>query len=75
MTVVQPTGEQEERPKWHLLLTNIEWSQDHLRQLRTFEPWKLMFSGMTAGAAFFGAERHKEGPAHRHRPQDRSAKR
>jgi hypothetical protein len=53
--IVLPTAEQEQRAKWDQLLSDIELKQEQLRQLRTFEPWKLAFSGMTAGAAFFAA--------------------
>ena len=53
--IVQPTGEQEQRAKWDRLLIDIELKQEQLRQLRPYEPWKLAFSGMTAGAAFFAA--------------------
>jgi hypothetical protein len=36
-------------------LIDIELKQEQLRQLRPFDPWKLAFSGITAGAAFFPA--------------------
>lgn len=49
-----PTPEQEQRARWDLLLTDIELKQEQLRQLKTFEPWKLAFAG-TAGAALFAA--------------------
>ena len=53
--IVQPTGEQEQRANWDRLLIDIELKQEQLRQLRPYEPWKLAFSGITAGAAFFPA--------------------
>lgn len=53
--ITLPSAEQEQRAKWDLILTDIELKQEQLRQLRSFEPWKLAFSGMTAGAALFAA--------------------
>jgi hypothetical protein len=53
--IATPTPEQEQRAKWDQLLTDIESKQEQVRQLKAYEPWKLAFSGMTAGAALFAA--------------------
>lgn len=50
-----PSDEQLQRAKWDLLLTDIELRTEQLRQLKTFEGWRLVFAGMTAGAALLGA--------------------
>lgn len=50
-----PTPEQEQRAKWDLLLTDLEYRTEQLRQLKTFEPRRLMMTGITTGAAVFGS--------------------
>jgi hypothetical protein len=50
-----PTSEQEQRAAWDLLLLDIETRTEQLRQLKTFEPRKLVLSGITTGAAVFGS--------------------
>ena len=50
-----PTSEQQQRAKWDLLLADIEYRQEQLHQARHYEPWRLAFAGMTAGAALFAA--------------------
>lgn len=60
-----PSGEQEARAKWDLLLADLEYRQDQMRQSRQqieatgqdmrFKPWQVAFAGMTAGAALFAA--------------------
>lgn len=50
-----PTPEQEQRAKWDLLLTDLEYRSEQLRQLKTFEPRRLMMTGITTGAAVFGS--------------------
>jgi len=52
---IAPTPEQQQRAAWDLLLTDIEYRQEQLRQIKTYEPWRLAFAGMTAGAALFAA--------------------
>ena len=36
-----PTAEQEQRAKWDLLLLDLEFRAEQVRQLKRFEPWKL----------------------------------
>lgn len=50
-----PTPEQQQRAKWDLLLLDIETRTEQLRQLKTYEPRKLLLSGITTGAAVFGS--------------------
>ena len=50
-----PTPEQQQRAAWDLLLLDIETRSEQLRQLKTFEPRKLLLSGITTGAAVFGS--------------------
>ena len=50
-----PTDEQKQRAKWDLLLADLEYRQDQLRQSKQYEPWRSAFAGMTAGAALFAA--------------------
>ena len=50
-----PTEEQEQRAKWDLLLLDIEMRSEQVRQLKTYEGLRLMFSGATAAAALIGA--------------------
>ena len=50
-----PTSEQKQRAAWDLLLLDIEMRSEQLRQLKTFEPRKLLLSGITTGAAVFGS--------------------
>jgi hypothetical protein len=45
----------DEQAKWDLLLLDIEHRIEHVRQLQAMSPWRLVFSGLTAGAAIFGA--------------------
>jgi hypothetical protein len=49
-----PTPEQT-RAKWDLLLLDIETRTEQLRQLKTFEPRRLLMAGITTGAAVFGS--------------------
>lgn len=43
-----PTPEQEARAKWDLLLTDLELRQEQLRQLKRYEPMRLLAAMMTA---------------------------
>lgn len=58
--------EETQRKAWDELLLDIEHrteqlrqmkgaSHEKLRQMKTYEPWRLAFAGMTAGAALFAA--------------------
>jgi hypothetical protein len=49
-----PSDEQRQRAKWDLLLVDIEHRTEQVRQLKTYEPWRLIFSGLTTGAAILG---------------------
>jgi hypothetical protein len=53
-TTPLPTSEQEARAEWDLLLIDIEYRIEQLRQIKVFEPRRLMLAGLTAGAAVFG---------------------
>ena len=50
-----PSDEQKQRAKWDLLLADLEYRQEQLRQAKQYEPWRLAFAGMTAGAVLFAA--------------------
>ena len=65
-----PTPEQEQRAKWDLLLLDIEHRTEQLRQmngvdrdlkleqlrqLKTYEPKRLLIQGLTAAAVLMGA--------------------
>ena len=50
-----PTEEQRQRAKWDLLLTDIEYRQEQLRQIKTYEPKRLVIQGVTAAAVLMGA--------------------
>ena len=50
-----PTSEQQQRAAWDLLLLDIETRTEQLRQLKTFEPRRLMIQGLTAGGVLMGA--------------------
>ena len=54
-TTTLPTAEQQQRAKWDLLLLDIETRTEQLRQLKVYEPRRLVFMGLTSGAALFGA--------------------
>ena len=43
-----PTAEQEARAKWDLLLTDIEFRMEQVRQLKSYEPRRLLIQGLTA---------------------------
>jgi hypothetical protein len=53
--MIIPTEEQESRAKLDLLLLDIELRTEQVRQMKTFEGWRLAFAGLTAGAALLGA--------------------
>jgi hypothetical protein len=54
MSVPLPLDEQQQRAKWDLLLLDIEHRTEQVRQLKSYEPWRVIFSGLTTGAAILG---------------------
>jgi hypothetical protein len=50
-----PTSEQEQRAKWDLLLLDIEQRTEQVRQMKTYEPHRLLIQAITALAALLGA--------------------
>jgi hypothetical protein len=48
-----PSTEQEQRAKWDLLLLDIETRTEQLRQLKTYEGWRLAIQATSAAAAVF----------------------
>jgi len=54
-TLSLPSTEQEQRAKWDLLLLDLELRSEQLRQLKRYEPLRLMISAITAAAALLGA--------------------
>jgi hypothetical protein len=51
---VVPTPEQEQRAQWDLLLLDIEHRTEQLRQLKSYEPRRLLIQAATASAALLG---------------------
>lgn len=50
-----PTAEEQQRAKWDLLLLDIEQRSEQLRQMKAFEGWRLVFTGLGTGAALLAA--------------------
>jgi hypothetical protein len=50
-----PTAEQQQRAKWDLLLTDLELRNEQVRQIKRYEPWRMVLTGLTTGAAVFGS--------------------
>ena len=50
-----PTPEQEQRARWDLLLLDLEHRAEQIRQLKTYEPRRLLIQGLTAAAVLMGA--------------------
>jgi hypothetical protein len=50
-----PSGEQEQRAKWDLLLLDIEQRTEQVRQMKAFEGRRLVIQAVTATAAVFAA--------------------
>jgi hypothetical protein len=46
-----PSQQQKQRAAWDLLLLDIEARTEQVRQLKAYEPWRLVFAGLTSGAA------------------------
>jgi hypothetical protein len=49
------TSEQRQEAKHDLILADIEKRLEEVRQLKTYEGWRLAFQGLAAGAALFAA--------------------
>ena len=54
-TTVSPTTEQEQRAKWDLLLLDLEHRAEQVRQMKAYEPRRLVIQGLTAGGVLVGA--------------------
>lgn len=54
-TTPLPTAEQEARARWDLLLTDLEYRAEQLRQTKAYEPRRLFFQAITACAVLLGA--------------------
>lgn len=50
-----PTAEQEQCAKWDLILLDIEARTEEVRQLKLYEPLRLIRIAITASAALLGA--------------------
>jgi hypothetical protein len=51
---ILPTEEQKQRVKWNLLLLDIDYRTEQVRQLKSYEPRRLMIQAITASAALLG---------------------
>lgn len=54
-TTPLPTDEQIQRAKWDLLLSDIEYRAEQVRQIKVFEPRRLLIQGLTAAAVLLAA--------------------
>jgi hypothetical protein len=52
---VVPTPEQEQRAKWDDILLDIEHRTEQLRQLKSYEPRRLLIQAITSSAALLGS--------------------
>jgi hypothetical protein len=50
-----PTEEPQQRAKWDLLLLDIEHRTEQVRQLKTYEPRRLIIQTVTAAVAVFAS--------------------
>jgi hypothetical protein len=50
-----PDAVQQQRAKWDLLLLDIEYRSEQLRQIKIYEPWRLWFTGIGSAAALLAA--------------------
>jgi hypothetical protein len=50
-----PSDEQQQRAKWDLLLLDLEHRAEQVRQIKVFEPRRLLVQGLTAAAALMAA--------------------
>jgi fatty acid desaturase len=46
-----PSDDQKQRAAWDLLLLDIEHRTEQVRQLKSYEPWRVIFAGFISGAA------------------------
>jgi hypothetical protein len=53
--VTIPSDEQQQRARWDLLLLDIEHRTEQVRQIKVFEPRRLLIQGLTAAAALLAA--------------------
>jgi hypothetical protein len=53
-TTPLPTAEQTARAQWDLLLTDLEYRAEQLRQSKAYEPRRLVIQGVTAAGVVFG---------------------
>ena len=52
--MTNPTTEQEQRAHWDLLLLDIEYRTEQLRQLKSYEPIKLVLTTATSTIIILG---------------------
>ena len=50
-----PSAAQQQRAKWDLLLLDIEHRTEQVRQIKVYEPKRLLIQGLTAAAALLAA--------------------
>lgn len=50
-----PSAEQEQRAKWDLLLLDIEHRSEQLRQLKAYEPKRLIVQALVAAGTLLAA--------------------
>lgn len=50
-----PSAEQEQRAKWDLLLLDIEHRSEQLRQLKSYEPKRLIVQALVAAGTLLAA--------------------
>lgn len=55
MTTAVPTEEEKQRAKWDLLLTDIEYRLEQVRQIKTYEPIRLWIQALTTLATVLAA--------------------
>jgi len=53
--MTMPSEEQQQRIKWDLLLADFELRLEQVRQIKSFEPRRLVIQGLTAAAALLAA--------------------
>jgi hypothetical protein len=50
-----PSDEQKQRAQWDLLLLDLEHRAEQVRQIKVFEPRRLLIQGLIAAAALMAA--------------------
>jgi len=50
-----PSDEQRQRAAWDLILLDVELRTEQLRQMKAFEPKRMIIQGLTAAAALMAA--------------------